>query len=86
MTNPKPWEDFETYRLQLKLRRLEQEKRMSEDWQSLQNSWQENGEWIRKQVELFSSGKKENLIWGPLGRFAIDLLRDKFFRAAEKKK
>lgn len=86
MKDLKPWEDFDTYRLQLKLRRLEQEKRLTNDWHALRNSWQENGEWIRKQVEVLSSGKTETLIWGPLGRFAIDLLRDKFFRAAEKKK
>lgn len=85
MKHPKPWEDFETYRLQLKLRRLEQEKRLSDDWHSLRHGWQENGEWIRKQVEMLSSGKTESLIWGPIGRLAIDLIRDKLFGAPKKK-
>ncbi len=80
MATPKPWQDFEAYRLQLKLRRLEQEKRLSEDWNSLRHSWQENGEWIRKQVTALSSGKTENLIWGPVGRILVDLIRQKLFR------
>ena len=81
MNNPTPWEDFETYKLQLKLRRLEQEKRIQEDWDSLRHSWNENGEWIRKQADLLSNGKAESLIWGPVGRFVIDLIRDKLFRS-----
>jgi hypothetical protein len=81
MKNPKPWEDFDTYRLQLKIRRLEQEKRLSEDWQSLRNSWKENGEWIRKQAQLLSSGESGQLIWGPVGRFVFDLIRTKLFRS-----
>jgi hypothetical protein len=81
MSSPKPWEDFETYKLHLKLRRLEQEKRLREDWDSLGRSWKENGEWIRKQADLLSGAKAENLIWGPVGRFVIDLVRDKLFRS-----
>ena len=84
MTDPKPWEDFETYRMQLRLRRLEQEKRLTEDWRSLRHSWEENGEWIRQQVKIFTEGKTENLIWGPVGRFAIDLLRQKLFGSNKK--
>lgn len=79
MNDPKPWEDFEAYRMQLRLRRLEQEKRLSEDWYSLRHSWEKNGEWIRQQVQLFSEGKTDNLIWGPVGRLAIDLIRQKLF-------
>jgi len=81
MNKPKPWEDFEGFQMQLKLRRLEQEKRMTEDWHSLRRSWQENGDWVRKQVEAFSSGHTENLIWGPVGRLLIDLVRTKLFHS-----
>jgi len=79
MTDPKPWEDFDAYRMQLRLRRLEQEKRLSDDWDSLRHSWEKNGEWIRQQVQALSQGKADGLIWGPVGRFAIDLIRHKLF-------
>lgn len=81
MNKSKPWEDFEGYRLQLQRRRLEQEQRMTEDWHSLRRSWQENGDWVRKQVETLSSGQPENLIWGPVGRFLFDLVRSKLFHS-----
>lgn len=84
MTDPKPWEDFDAYRTQLRLRRLEQEKRMSDDWHSLRHSWEKNGEWIRQQVQLFSEGKTENLLLGPIGKLAIDLIRHKLFGSNKK--
>ena len=62
MTDPKPWEDFDAYRTQLRLRRLEQEKCISEDWTSLRHSWEENSEWIRQQVKIFTEGKTESQI------------------------
>lgn len=81
MSKQKPWEDFEHYQLTLKLRQVEQEKRLSDNWNSLRHSWKENGAWIREQVEAFSSGKTENLIWGPVGRLLIDLVRSKLFHS-----
>ncbi|MFM7671837.1 MAG: hypothetical protein ACKO6Q_04515 [Bacteroidota bacterium] len=81
MNSPKPWEDFESYKRQLRLRRQEQEKRLADDWDSLRHSWKENGEWIRKQVKSISSGHTDNLIWGPVGRLLVDLIRSKLFRS-----
>ena len=78
MTNPKPWEDFEACQLQLKVKRLEAEKRIRENWHSLRVSW-EKGEELLDKLHSLGSGDSKNLIWGPLGRFAIDLLRKKIF-------
>ena len=44
MTTPKPWEDFEGYQLQLKVKRLETEKRLRENWHSLRRSAEQGGE------------------------------------------
>lgn len=84
MSDPTPWKDFEAYKSQLRLRRLEQEKRLSDDWHSLRHSWEKNGDWIRQQVHFFSEGKTEHLILGPVGRLAIDLIRKKLFGSNKK--
>jgi hypothetical protein len=79
MIDPKPWEDFEGYRLQLKVRRLETEKRLRQHWHSLRHSWENGGELLEK-IRSGSSGDSKNMFWGPLGRFVMDLVRERFFR------
>ena len=78
MTAPKPWEDFEGYRLQLKVKRLETEKRLRENWHSLRHTAEQGGEMLQK-IRAFTSGDSKDLIWGPLGKLALDLVRSKLF-------
>lgn len=77
-TDPKPWTDFEGYRLHLKVRRLEQEKRLRENWHSLRGSWESGGQILEK-IRSVSSESSSNLVWGPVGRFVFDLARTKLF-------
>jgi len=78
MTTPKPWEDFEGYQLQLKVKRLETEKRLRDNWHSLRTSAEQGGEILQK-IRAFTSGDSKDLIWGPLGKLALDLVRSKLF-------
>ena len=78
MTTPKPWEDFDAYQLQLKVKRLETEKRLRENWQSLRHSAEQGGEVLQK-IRTFTSGNSNDLIWGPLGKLALDLIKERVF-------
>lgn len=83
MINPKPWEDFEGYRLQLKVQRLETEKRIRANWHSLRQSAEHSGEILQK-IGSLTSGSSKDLIWGPLGKMAMDLIRARLFHPKSK--
>lgn len=78
MADPTPWEDFDAYRLQLKVKRLETEKRLRENWHSLRQSAEQGGEVLQK-IRAFSSGDSKDLIWGPLGKLALNMIRERVF-------
>ena len=83
MTTPKPWEDFEGYQLQLKVKRLETEKRLRENWHSLRTSAEQGGEMLDK-IRAFTSGETKDLIWGPLGKLVLEGLRARLFSSKSK--